>query len=1435
MEDILRYKNGLWKHKIYKNKWIRKANVTGMKDLQLRRVVINLIMPVLAGIILILFSGCGGSVAGDTPQNPSAEVKPTEDGTGRFIVTVNFPSASARLGGRYIPLTRKWLHIMIFGEKIDSTFSQPAMVQLPSTGGSFTTTINNIPVGLNEAVIRILDEGEVLLAQRRVGFYMKAGQSISPAGPIHMGVAILPDGRCEPSQIRLQSTSDVLYWENWDEQNGRTVKMTGPSSVEIGPISKVTLATQPNNVATFASASYTFSTNGKYNYDSGFGAPGFVRVGPCPTLTSIVDGDGNDYDTNISSSSVSFTLTGTNFGTTSDTVRFCQDPDHGGRIFTVSGAAISTWNNTSIQGTVTLPEGNYMVSVSVGGELTTDIVYFYKTDYSWRFVRQGAIPFYDMADHFHFIDLYTTRHSDVWNGQLFSAQSDIDKSNYMSVLKYGGTNWEVVGSRGFSGRTYDNFALSVYNGTPYAYNHNYSTQNITCYKFNGGAWEMVGAADFSPAGTDEFTSTFYNGTPYVAFWDDGASDGATVMKFNGASWELVGPQNFSGCPASWPQINFWNGTPYVAYWEYSTTTKLSCMKYNGNSWEYVGSRGFSKNNADWLSQDIYNGAPYVAYHCDADERTYCMKFNGADWENVGPAVSDANANSSLWPSISVSSGTPYVAYFDAYTDVVRCRKFNGTSWADTGLEQLDIYGEAIQLIYENGILYMACSDAVDNDNVVWAKYNGIYWSKIPKYWASSVPMPVSDGLADIVRMQFYNGTPYIAYMDMQNGDKATCKKYNSTSYTWETVGSVGFSGVIYNTYDNSLSFALDNDTPYAAYVDNTTQRTNCMKFNGTAWEAVGNADFSPSWVTKISLAASGGTPYLAFRDGSINELITCMKLNAGTWEVVGSSGFSPGDGTSFPNLKFYNGTPYIAYFSGQHKFSYEKFNGTSWEIAGDGIYAKFAGSQVSFFLENDTQYVVYRDYGSSRDNCKKYNGTSWELLGSADFGAATPNYNSLFVYNATPYIAYRDGLNNKLTCRALNAGAWDLVGARGFTESASDYPKTFVDAGTAYVAYRDSGTAPGNKLTCKKFNGNSWETLGARGFTSSAVGADQHSFYIYNGTPYVAFRDAGSSNKMTCQLYNSSATAWQNVGAAGFSNAVATSPPPSLFIDNGTPYVAYKENTGGKGSCMKFNGNSWEQVGTASFTSGVVNYSLSLSVSGDTPYFAYQDGAAGRLNRVTCMKYDAGAWSVVGSPAYSEDYGDTGGYGATNYLKIQIYNGTPYTAHTVEAPSRPTCQKFNGTSWEFIGSAALYNGMVGYPSLYVYNGTPYVSYQESNKVGYKCSARKYTGAGPTGWEQIGSAGFSSGMCDMTNICVDEASGIPYVAHADYAGTGVDCSTVQKYTGAGATGWETVGVEYFSETNIGGFYLPLCIYGGVPYVAFAYPSQGAFVMKYDNKP
>jgi uncharacterized repeat protein (TIGR02543 family) len=363
--------------------------------------------------------------------------------------------------------------------------------------------------------------------------------------------------------------------------------------------------------------------------------------------------------------------------------------------------------------------------------------------------------------------------------------------------------------------------------------------------------------------------------------------------------------------------------------------------------------------------------------------------------------------------------------------------------------------------------------------------------------------------------------------------------------TWVQVGAAGFStGAAYK-----ISLAFDNGgTPYVAYKDGgNSDKASVMKFNGSSWEQVGAAGFSSGWVDHISLAFDNGTPYVAYMDGANGNKASVMKFNGSSWEQVGAAGFSAGM-PIYISLAFDNSTPYIAYADGGNgnKASVMKFNAVSgnWVLVGAAGFS--VASYTSLAIYNGTPYVAYMDDGNGdKASVMKFNGTAWEQVGAAGFSAGIAQYTSLAFDNGTPYVAYMDGANDdKASLMKFNGTAWGQVGAAGFSAGSASNTSLAFDSHTPYVAYKDS--VNDYKASVMKFNGSSWEQVGTAGFSAGAANYISLAF-DNGGTPYVAYSDITNDYKASVMKYASAAPTLGVYSAA----AVALSGDTTVTPDAG--------------------------------------------------------------------------------------------------------------------------------------------------------------------------------------------------------------------------------------------------------------------------------------------
>jgi hypothetical protein len=331
---------------------------------------------------------------------------------------------------------------------------------------------------------------------------------------------------------------------------------------------------------------------------------------------------------------------------------------------------------------------------------------------------------------------------------------------------------------------------------------------------------------------------------------------------------------------------------------------------------------------------------------------------------------------------------------------------------------------------------------------------------------------------------------------------------------------------------------------------------------------------------------------VAYQDGYQGPA-TVQECISGSWQPVGKSDFSAG-GTDNNAFYLYNGTPYVAYtdYTDNGKATVMMFDGANWVDVGAADFSAWSATSISLYVYDNNgtavPYVAYSDWSQPHYNVtvEKYTGANWVDVGNAGFSKGAANCTSLAVdNNGTPYVAYDDEANSEdngngpATVMKLDGSTWVNVGTADFSGTDPDqsdcndtlYESLAIDNnGTPYVAYQDGTNGPATVAEYTDAGTTGWQLLGGRGFTSghnfgisNGFAAVYESLYISNGTPYLAYNgynvNGTASDSINVVEYNSVSSSWQDVG----STAPDSGAYISLYVSNGTPYVAFKDGTDG--------------------------------------------------------------------------------------------------------------------------------------------------------------------------------------------------------------------------------------------------------------------------------
>ena len=350
------------------------------------------------------------------------------------------------------------------------------------------------------------------------------------------------------------------------------------------------------------------------------------------------------------------------------------------------------------------------------------------------------------------------------------------------------------------------------------------------------------------------------------------------------------------------------------------------------------------------------------------------------WQVVGTkGFSDHDRLASLDMALD-SHGDPYIVYRKSYYAVVM--KYDGNSWqqlGDTGFQNGKIQGN-IEIVLDSNDIPYVCYQRVEDLN--------------PDYGSTQYPY-------------------------------ATVMKYDSGSDSWNGVG--GTEGYVNSYVANNPKLSLDsNDTPYVVSRD-TNDKIRVFKYDGgsdnDSWKIV-KMEQSGYEVDHLGI---GDYPDIAV-DNSDNPYVF--------YKTTYSSKVLKHDGQHFPfneidrigdvdkDLKILidtNDTPYVGYIKG-YGIGVKKYDG-SWNLLGEDD-LNGNGKLFDFDMaldNNDIPYVVFGDEGNDNEpTVRKFNGSEWQIIGEGISDGNASNMVIAVDSMNTPYVAYLDAANdNKVTVMAL--------------------------------------------------------------------------------------------------------------------------------------------------------------------------------------------------------------------------------------------------------------------------------------------------------------------------------------------------------------------------------------------------------------------------------
>jgi hypothetical protein len=260
-----------------------------------------------------------------------------------------------------------------------------------------------------------------------------------------------------------------------------------------------------------------------------------------------------------------------------------------------------------------------------------------------------------------------------------------------------GLNWAVTDSAHFTAdsATFSAMAVSKANGHIYvAYRDAATSNKLTVRRFNGSTWSILGSAGISVGAVSNCAIAVTGNIVYVAYSEAASGNRLRVMRYNGSSWSDDGANSIRDASsisiAIAPSANVYvscldegyaGGAGRVIVFERNITT---------NTWSNISGTGISAGTSTSIDMDVdFLGDVYVLYRDANTSNKATVKkydFSATTWSTIGTEGFSAGAVSSCALKID-KVGNPVISYVDAsVSNALKIFKRNGSAWADiTGI------------------------------------------------------------------------------------------------------------------------------------------------------------------------------------------------------------------------------------------------------------------------------------------------------------------------------------------------------------------------------------------------------------------------------------------------------------------------------------------------------------------------------------------------------------------------------------------------------------------------------------------------------------------------------------------------------------------------------------------------------------------------------
>jgi hypothetical protein len=273
-------------------------------------------------------------------------------------------------------------------------------------------------------------------------------------------------------------------------------------------------------------------------------------------------------------------------------------------------------------------------------------------------------------------------------------------------------------------------------------------------------------------------------------------------------------------------------------------------------WQATGSsKGYVSSGAGYETDVTVSdtGIVYTAFEDKQNgKKARVRKLDGSNWTNLADSNNPLGLISSSWghkPIITAKGSEVYVAFSDqANGKKIRIKKWDGSSWADlsdpsypNGLISAQ-QGNEPELVFDKAqnILYVAFQDAASGNRVKVMQWDGDAWSTVSD--ENNPEGLVSSGAGAEVALEAskIGNSLYLVYEEVSANLRLRVKKYDGSRWS-DITDSAHSNGLITDTPGYSPAISVDSqDRIYLVYTYKKEGNTHIMRWDGTAWNLLGN-------------------------------------------------------------------------------------------------------------------------------------------------------------------------------------------------------------------------------------------------------------------------------------------------------------------------------------------------------------------------------------------------------------------------------------------------------------------------------------------------------------------------------------------------------------------------------------------------------------------